>query len=361
MKHGKTLVELAQEIERRANAKKDLVASTKNIVMTADADLIVGDNREFRFGVNQIAHDQIATHSDIPKKYYDKMLTESPILLANNVNTWFTKYPAKRMVRTLDGVSRAFLSDKYRPLENEDLAQAVIPVLMDLGLDVMSSEITDTRMFIKAVDPKVTRELKAVGGTFGDGGHNIVRCLAPAITISNSEVGRGALSVLGGVYDGWCSNLASFGERSTRKAHVGARHEIVGDDLYAMLSDETRRVTDKATWAQVGDVVRAVFNEAHFNALCDKIAETATHKIDGDPVKVVELASKRFGLTDGDGASILRHLIEGGSLTRFGLYNAVTRASQDVTDYDKASAMERNGAQIIELPASEWKVMAAAA
>lgn len=359
MKSGKSLVELATEIERRANAKKDLVVNTKDIELRSGRELVVANQHHFT--VNGIAHDQIGTYCDIPSKYYDRMLEHEPALLSQNVNTWFKHNHEPRMVRTLDGVSRAFLSDKYRPLENEDLAQAVIPVLLDLGLDVMSSEITDRRLYIKCVDPKVTRELKAKGGAFGDGQHNIIRCLAPAITISNSEVGQGALSVLGGVYDGFCSNLATFGERSTRKYHVGKKHEIGGDDIYALLSDETRRKTDAATWAQVGDVVRAAFNEAHFSALCDKIAETQGHKISGDPVKVVSLGAKRFGLTEGDGKSILRHLIEGGDLSRFGLYNAITRASQDVESYDKASDLERIGAQIIELPSTEWSVIAEAA
>jgi hypothetical protein len=365
MKSGLTLVQLAQEIERRANAKKDIVANTSKTTFAATGD---EKNANFRlqaggldFGVNDIAHSQVATHTEIPKAYYDKMRSAAPALLSDNVNCWFQKYPSPRMIRTLDGNARAFLSDKYRPLENEDLAEAVIPPLMELGLDVMSSQITDRKLYIKCVHPKVTRELKALGGKFGDGQHNIVRCLAPAITISNSEVGEGALSILGGVYDRFCSNLASFGERSTRKYHVGGKHELGGEDAYAMLSDQTRRITDAALWAQVGDIVRGAFNEANFAALCDKIAETATHKIEGDVVKVVELASKRFRLNEAEGSSVLRQLIEGADLSRFGLYNAITRASQDITDYDRATELERMGAQVIELPAGEWKQLAAAA
>jgi hypothetical protein len=188
-----------------------------------------------------------------------------------------------------------------------------------------------------------------------------VRCLAPALTASNSEVGEGALSILGGTYDGFCSNLATFGERSTRKYHVGGKHEIVGEELYALLSDDTRRITDAATWAQIGDVVRAAFNEQHFNTLCDKIAGTQADKIEGDPVQVVKLTTSRFNLTEATGTSILKHLVEGGDLSRFGLHNAITRASQDVEDYDVATSMERIGAQVIELPKAEWKVLAEAA
>jgi hypothetical protein len=360
MKSGLTLKELAAEIERRSTAKKDLLVSTKHIEMTLSGDhptLVVADREQFK--INGIAHGQIAEQAEIPKRYYDRMLEDAPDLLATNVNRWFQKYPVKRLLRTLDGTGRALLSDRYRPLENEDLADACLPRLLQLGLDVMSSQITDTRLYIKAVDPKVTRELTAKSAKWGEG-HVGVRCLAPAVTISNSEVGLGALSVLGGVYDQWCSNLATYGERSMRKYHVGAKHEL-GDDVYALLSDATRQITDKATWAQIGDVVAGAFDRARFDSLCDKIANTQDDKIEGDPIEVVKLTTSRFGLSEKTGTSILRHLIDGGDLSRFGLYNAITRTASDMDDYDTATAMERNGAQIIELPKAEWQALAEAA
>lgn len=361
MKSGLSLQELAREIERRANAKADVVANTKSMEMESGAGgmrLHVGGKFDYR--VNNIAHEQIAQHTEIPQRYYNKMLNEAPALLADNVNEWFRKYPAERMVRTLDGVARAFPSNSYRPLENEDLAQAVLPPILDMDLDVMSSQITDRRLYIKAVDKRVTRELEAKGGKFGDGRHNIVRVLAPAITISNSEVGEGALSILGGVYDGFCSNLATFGERSLRKYHVGKRHEL-GEDTYALLSDASRRKSDAALWSAVGDIVRAAFDRARFDALCNKVAEATEQPIEGNPVTVVKLSSRRFGLNEDQETNVLRHLIEGGDLTRFGLQAAITRMSQDVDDYDQATAFERVGAQVLELPANEWKELAAAA
>src|SRR5882672_4531798 len=293
MKSGKTLTELAQEIERRAKAKEDLVTTTRNVVMTDDLKLVVECDKAF--DVNSIAHDQIGTHVEIPSKYYDKMLAKAPALLANNVNTWFQKYPAKRMVRGLFGTARAFLSDAYRPLENEDLAEAVLPVLMDMDLALMSSEITERRLYIKAVDRRVERELAKTGARFGDGGHTIVRVASPAITISNSEVGHGSMAIMAGVYDGFCSNLATFSERSVRKTHVGKRHDLVTDEMYRMLSDDTRRKTDEALWAQIRDVVRAAFDRARFDALVDKIEGKIGDKIE-DAVETVKLASARFTL-----------------------------------------------------------------
>lgn len=365
MKTGKSLQDLAAEIERRAALKKDFVAPAQRLEMTSTGDnvrLSIGADQGF--AVNATAHDQIGTYTGIPAKYYDRMLAEDPTLLARNVNTWLQKAEGeKRMVRTLDGTARAFLSDKYRPLENEDLAQSVLPVIMDLGLDVMSCEITDRRFYLKVVDSAVTRELGKTGNAWGDGQHKILRMrtASPAVTISNSEVGQGALSVLGGLYDGFCSNLATFGERSVRKYHVGSKITTAADEIYAMLSDQTRAATDRALWMQLRDTVKIAFDRAKFDQLVDKVEGTAADVIEGDPVKVVSLASKKFGATEEEGKSILRHLIEGGSLTRFGLYNAVTRASQDIESYDRATDFEGIGGKIIELPKSEWQTLAKAA
>lgn len=45
-------------------------------------------------------------------------------------------------------------------------------------------------------------------------------------------------------------------------------------------------------------------------------------------------------------------------MNRFGLANAVTRASQDLSDYDRATEFERMGGLIVELPTSQWQQIA---
>lgn len=358
MKTGRTLQALATEIQRQKEAKRDFVAPTDQLTMwpaTDDANglkLRVGDNVEL--GINSLVHNQLSDWSEIPIKYYERMRRDEPELLANNINTWFHKHPVPRMVRTLDNNARAFLSDRYRPLENSDLAEAVLPVLIDLQLDIVSCEITEKRLYIKCVDPKIQRDIPK-GAKMGDGSHHIFDTLCPAMTISNSEVGFGSLSVETGTLTRACTNLAFFKQRGVRKTHIGARHEL-GDDLYRMLSDDTRKATDKATWMQIRDVVQNGFNEIAFNELCDTIAETAKEPL-GDIIKVVELTSKRHALDSTQQRSILNYLIAGGDPTRYGLANAVTCTAEDQASYEDATALEKLGGHIIEMPKSEWKVL----
>ena len=367
MKLGQSLQELAAEIERQAQVKRDYVTSTANMRLTVSPEggisagptvrLELGD--ELELGLKPLAHAQIAEYTKVPKGYYDRMLAEAPALLTRNVNEWFWLTPTKRMTRTLDGSTRAFLSDAYRPLDNYDLLEAALPRLVDLGVEVVSSAVTETRLYLKVVDKRIKRDLPT-GAELGQG-HHRVDTVSPALVLSNSEVGVGALSVQTSVWTSLCTNLVVINERSTRKYHVGARAEI-GEQVYAMLSEGTRRLTDAALWAQLGDVVTAAFDQARFDATVEKIAATTRDKIEApDPVKVVEVTAKKFGLNDSERGSVLTHLIRGGDLTRYGLFNAVTRSAEDADDYDRASELERLGGKIVELPRGEWAEIAKAA
>jgi hypothetical protein len=114
-------------------------------------------------------------------------------------------------------------------------------------------------------------------------------------------------------------------------------------------------------FAQITDVVRGAFNEARFAALVDKVTGAAAEPIKGDPVKVIELAAKKFSLTEMIQKAALKHLIERGDLNKWGVASAFTRAAQDIEDIDLQNDVERFGGQIIEMPKTEWKELAEAA
>lgn len=366
MKIGRSITELAMEIERQANTKRDLVARTEVMHMQVtdkNIAMAVGDSAQNVFQVNELAHDQIGTYTKIPAPYYDRMKAEDPALLAVNVNRWLKGAEnEKRMVRTLDGKMRAFLSDAYRPLENLDLMEAILPPLMASGAEIVSCEVTDRRLYVKAVDKRVQQEIeKKTGHRIGDGSHAFFKdILCPAITIANSEVGAGALAVNSAVWTQGCTNLAVMKDQSVRKTHVGKRHDL-GEVMYSALSERTRKLKDAALWAEIRDVVKAAFDEAKFAANVKRISGMVEDRVHGDPVQVIEMARRHFGMRETEGKSILRHFIEGGDLSRYGLFNAVTRTAEDLESYDRASELEKLGGDIIELDPKEWKRIAEAA
>lgn len=118
MKSGLTIVEMAQQIERQSKLKQDYLLDTRRLQVEPFGSQLYlhtfddhDDPLVEPLEINQIAHRQIGTHLKIPAAYYDRMLSDYPELLAENVNSWFQREPTQRMVRTLDGTVRAFLSN----------------------------------------------------------------------------------------------------------------------------------------------------------------------------------------------------------------------------------------------------------
>ena len=119
MKDGLTITEMAAEIERQAAVKADFMVNPQALEMESMGGppmlrvLENGVDQTEPLAIQETAHRQIGAHLGIPWKYYEKMLQEEPGLLSYNVNHWLHKGEAvPRMLRTLDGKARAFLSNR---------------------------------------------------------------------------------------------------------------------------------------------------------------------------------------------------------------------------------------------------------
>ncbi len=348
MKAGRTLSELAIELERQSQTKKDFIASTESLEMTNTGEMAIDGDTHQEFKIADHAHTQIAARLDIPSKYYQRMRSQAPELLAANVNEWFHQKPERRMLRTLDRNIRAFLSDRYRRLDNYDLAAAVLPVLKEMGegLKIVSTELTESRMYIKVINERLELEVKQ-----GD-------VVQAGMVISNSEVGMGSLKVEPLIYRLICLNGMIATDHSQKRYHVGRNAEE--GEAYELFRDETIKADDRAFFLKVQDTVRAAVDIAKFSTIVERMRESTEQRIEGNPVKSVELLTKSFGYNSEEGSGILQHLIQGGDLSAYGMLNAITRTSQDVDDYERATTLERDGSRVLSLPASSWREIAMA-
>jgi hypothetical protein len=365
MKQGRTLAELAAELDRQHRTKHDYLADTRKIEITvADGKPVMSlaADGQRPLAIRDIAHNQIAEHTSIPRPYYDRMRKEAPELLATNVRKWFDKYPAVRLVRELDTGCRAFLSDAYRPLDNYDFAQVILGSCAQRKLEVMSCEVTERKLYIKAVDERLYRDVP-VGYKMGDGSHRIFDTCAPVSIATNSEVGFGRLTLETGVYTRACTNLCLWSDGGMKRTHLGSRHkvnELTGvENIDHLLTDRTKAKSDEALWLQLRDVLAASFEPERIGKRLEKLAATAENKITGKVPEVVERVAERLGLTEGEQDNVLRHLIEGGSLTQYGLHAAITRSAQDAESYDRATELEYAGGKVVELARTEWEALAA--
>lgn len=341
MKEGRTLIEMANELERQRAAKKDYISDTRNLRMDATGDglqLSLRDDRSHvvhMLGVNDNAHRQIGAALGIPAKYYDKMQKELPDLLAQNVNAWFDAEPQAKMIRTMDGRARAFLSDRYRRIDNYEIAQTVLPILGELeDAHVESCEVTENRMYIKVVNPRLQADV-VPGDTVQAG-----------IMITNSEIGLGSVTVSPLLFRLVCTNGMVVNDAASRKYHIG-RANTVGEN-FQIFTDETIIADDKAFMLKVRDTVRAAVDEARFGQVVNMMRQAKGVKLDTPDIpKFVELTATEFGLSQNEGRGVLDHLIRDADLSLYGLANAVTRYSQDVESYDRATDLESTGYSIL--------------
>ena len=349
MKTGRPLNEVMMELNRQNQRKKDYIGSAQALRLFEDGQTfeigsMIGAQQ---FGTTRLFHRQVASALGIPAKYYDIMQSQKPELLAQNVNAWLSDRENSYMIRTMDygggRVARALLSDRYRRIDNMEIPSAVLPLFAGSDqYEVISSEVTENRMYLKILSRRL--EMEVVPGDYVQAG----------VVISNSEVGLGSVNVQPLVYRLVCTNGMIVNDMGERKNHVGRAAKAV-EDSFHIYSDETMEAEDKAFLLKLRDVTMAAIEEGRFAQVVGKLKESAGIPITGKVTEVVELTGKTYGFNTDEQDSILQYLIAGGDLSQYGLSNAITRASQDVESYDRATALEGIGWQVAAMPATQWK------
>jgi len=175
MPQGRSLPDLTAELHRQANAKRDFLAPAKSIHVATNGhtDVVLNGAVGERFATNDVAHGQMAEYLGIPKTFYDRLRGASADLRVPmrdvDVDTVDNPEPGdaslfdvvvnrllesrgedQRLVRTLDGKARAFLSDSFTiDLDNWDVFRMAAKVITEAGLgpeNVVSAEVTDRKL-----------------------------------------------------------------------------------------------------------------------------------------------------------------------------------------------------------------------
>lgn len=201
------------ELQRQNAAKQDFIGPAQVFELQPDGSTFsithMNTGEQETFGTTDLFHRQVGSTLNIPAKYYDQMRKLKPDLLAQNVNAWFGDRDQSYMIRSMDygygRVARALLSDRYRRIDNVEIASAVLPLFAGREeMEVVSAEVTENRLYLKIVNHRL--EMAVVPGDYVQAG----------VVISNSEVGLGAVSVQPLVYRLVCSNgmcVQDFGDR----------------------------------------------------------------------------------------------------------------------------------------------------
>src|SRR6266852_1794818 len=297
MKTGKTLVELAQEIQRQAGAKADYVAPVQALSVSTTDGTTLEVAHHGHHALTPVSHRQIGSHLGVPADYYDRLRVGAVDLrdpydpshsrFATTVNALLQPRPAveRRLARTLDSNARAFLSDRYRSRDHDENLERVLPALgeFDLVWSQSSLEVTEQRLYMKLVNPQVEADVE-VGDPVQAG-----------VLVTNSEIGVGSFSVTPLVFRLVCRNGMIRQDFARRKYHTGAR--LGGDgDTFEYYRDDTVRARNEATVLEMRDLIRGALSEDLFERIVDGLREATVIRIVGDPIKTVEQVQARFSL-----------------------------------------------------------------
>lgn len=345
-----TVQSLAAEIKRQSVEKKDYIATSwAGFRMGPEGNQLEIEDKGL-FGIKDYAHSDLSQFTEIPKPYYDRMRRESPVLLSENVNHWLEKKQEPRLVRTMRSEVRCVRSNSYRPLDHDQLMGAIIPVLGDHpGMKIQACDLTERKMYLRAVLPKLEFEVRK-----GD----IVQF---GLSISNSEIGQGALEVAIYALRLICLNGAVMEDGKQRKNHVGGS---LGDELATeYLADETRKAVDEAFFLKLRDTTKHMLTEAVVLGSVHKMRDAAETKIPVRPDKMVTELGRRMSLSLSESDGVLEFLMNGGDMTQWGMANAFTSMAKEVGEHDgdRSDELERIGGKIISLTQTDWARVADAA
>lgn len=348
MNRGITIKELAEKIDEQVAMKEDYLVDTRNAHLTRPDHMVVDGPGEV--ALNTHAQRQLEGWAGIPAKYADAMREHLPQLYTSNVNGWLEQKAETRMLRTFHEADayngRAWLSNGYRRLDNENLARVLFPTIRDEPeIRVLSSQITESRMYLQLAFPRLQAEV-AVGDPVQTG-----------LVISNSEIGLGMIHVQPMVFRLVCTNGMIMQDKAYSKRHTGSRIQLLDDEISALLSDEAKRADDEALALKLRDVVKAAMTEAELQRHVSRLRQANDTPPAQNPIAATQLLGKTMGLREHEVSSITELLIQGRNYTKYGAANAVTAQAHRTDDYDRSVELEALGGKVIDLKASEWKTI----
>lgn len=340
MKQGKTLKALAAELKRQHDNKHDFIVNTRNLQMQTNSKgesklTFTFNNKPITFGVNENTHQQIATKLNIPVRYYQKMQIESPQLLDQTVNDSFKKLAENRMLRTLDGTARAFLSDRYRRIDNLEICAAIYPFIESTKfLSVESAEVTDSHLYLKVINKRIKAEISK---------GNIIQS---GFVISNSEVGEGCLKVEPLIFNSFSKNALIFKDCLHKTNHIG--RQFKSSSMAYEIPDERNYNANIFTKLQK-DIQAAISDSETFDTIVQLLKQSKQISLQKDIVKAVESLANDFALSPNERGDILRQLLISEDHSRYGLINAISAASKISNSYERATELEHISGELLTL------------
>ncbi|MEU7889787.1 DUF932 domain-containing protein [Microbispora bryophytorum] len=309
----------------------------------------------------EICDQGLADKLGIPLPYLRRLRAHQPALYEANINTWLQDDDRRFLLRGLrcageaPGVARAFLSDRYKIIDNLDVLMAALDGvrLAGVDIDIDGCDLTERRMYVRVVCEQVTalapELLKNYRSPFTGAAGADNPLVFAGFVISNSETGCGAFTITPRLLVQVCRNGMTITADAHRHVHLGGRLDDGGSAV--RWSSDTQDKNLQLITAQTRDAITTFLDTDYLTTKIRELTAAAGAEI-ADPDKTIQAVTSKLRFTDDQQREILRHFIRGGDITAGGVMHAVTSVAQTLDDADTAHEMEAQALRALHLAAA---------
>lgn len=289
-----------------------------------------------RQGLHRHAIGQMAGIVDMPLKYVDSLQDEKEPwgreLLAESLQTIYHKrFGDKRyLARSASGEVRGWLSDKYRRLDSRPIVEAFATELQRIGAAPYEGHVTDTKIVLRAILPKVYEPVPGELVAFG-------------MSLGNSDYGAGQLELREYILRIWCNNLAVT-EDTMRRVHLGKR---LDDNIE--YSQRTYELDTKTTVSAVRDVTKLALTAGDIEERMSAIQAANAHTL--TPETATERLKRLLNKAEAEAAISaykspdVTNLPEGNNVWR--LSNAISWIAHQSEDQERKLELARIAGEVL--------------
>lgn len=368
---------LVAMLKDRANRSVDLVVPATSIASFKGDFYVQGSTPQItedgvtsidgRYSLSTVALEGVADRTGVPIRYLREVHAERPELFSAIVNHHWrggfsrehvTHEPDTRsfMLRTLlspesgrPNLLRAVLSDKYKRIDDLEVATAILSGLQKTGIAdaKVTGDLTERKMMLRIEVPSIATEGKALVEAYrspyrAEGEQSPL--VHAGLEVRTSSVGCGAFEIVPRLVIEACSNgLRVDALGKIREVHLGGRLE----QGIVSWSDDTERKNMELLQAKTVDAVTTFLSPGFLTRAVEAANAKAGEEVVNE--KHVRDITKPLGVTNAEIDSLMGFFVAGGQTNRAGLSNALTAMAQATADGDRAGDLEVAGAAVLGL------------
>jgi hypothetical protein len=329
--------DVMEQIQADIDNREDIMVKTRDI------SAVITDDNQFAFQVQgrkfvptDWSLQQFSTRAKTPSVSVMREMRNQPdfddqdgelmVDFANNYMRRMDQDKEFRLRTYTDGTCRAFLTDKYSPVDNR------------WYMDVLREFLPDARMSHWKGDEDTIFGNLLLPDSVIDYGQDDDTDYGGMVSIGNCEIGKRRMSQYPSIFRAICMNGCIWGQQEGKKISKVHRGAIDLSDLKTCIAENI---------------------EMQLNILPDgirKFLETRTQKMGTHSAKgVIAAVCNDFRLDKKQSTEVLEQFIthEHEHQNLFGVINAVTRAGQEFTA-DTWFKMDNVGGDLMNLSASRW-------